>query len=95
MDLQLPSFPILLISLFLFVFSFVKILQRSSKTIKSSSKLPPGPWKLPIIGNLHQLLGSLPHHALRDLARKYGPLMYLRIGQVPTLIVSSPDSAKE
>ncbi|XP_024029898.1 cytochrome P450 71D11 [Morus notabilis] len=94
MDLQLPSFSILLSS-FLFVFMVLNILKRSSKTINSSSKYPPGPWKLPIIGNLHQLLSSLPHHALRDLAKKYGPLMYIRIGQVPTLVVSSPESAKE
>ncbi|GMN62292.1 hypothetical protein TIFTF001_031379 [Ficus carica] len=94
MDPQLPSFPILL-SFFLFVFMVLNIRKRSSKTVNSTSRLPPGPWKLPIIGNLHQLLSSLPHHALRDLARKYGPLMYLRIGQVPTLVVSSPEFAKE
>ncbi|XP_024029884.1 cytochrome P450 71D11-like [Morus notabilis] len=94
MGLQLPSFSILLGS-FLFAFVVLNILKRSSKTINSSSKLPPGPWKLPVIGNLHQLMSSLPHHALRDLAKKYGPLMYIRTGQVPTLVVSSPESAKE
>ncbi|XP_024029900.1 cytochrome P450 71D11 [Morus notabilis] len=94
MDYHFPSFPILLSS-FLFMFMVLKILKRKSKTINCSSKLPPGPWKLPIIGNLHQLLGYLPHQALRDLARKYGPLMYIRIGQVPTIVVSSPEFAKE
>ncbi|XP_024029899.1 cytochrome P450 71D9 [Morus notabilis] len=95
MDLQFPSFPILL-SFLVFVFMVWNILKRSSKAINSSSKLPPGPWKLPIIGNLHQLvMSSLPHRALRDLARKYGPLMYIRIGQVPTIVVSSPEFAKE
>ncbi|PON43457.1 Cytochrome P450, E-class, group I, partial [Parasponia andersonii] len=90
MELQLPSFPIL-VTFFLFVFMVMKIL----KTSNAASKLPPGPWKLPLVGNIHQLFGSLPHHALRDLAKKYGPFMYLRIGQVPTIVVSSPEYARE
>ncbi|XP_024029883.1 cytochrome P450 71D11-like [Morus notabilis] len=94
MDFQLSSLPTLF-SLPLFVFMVMIILKRSSKPTNTSSKLPPGPWKLPIIGNLHQLLSPFPHRVLKDLARKYGPLMYVRIGQVPTLVVSSAEFAKE
>ncbi|MED6167487.1 hypothetical protein PIB30_003460 [Stylosanthes scabra] len=67
-----------------------------AKKGKSGHKVPPGPWKLPIIGNLHQLVGSsLPQHAFRKLAEKHGPLMHLQLGQISAVIVSSPNMARE
>ncbi|EEC72194.1 hypothetical protein OsI_05272 [Oryza sativa Indica Group] len=57
--------------------------------------LPPGPWALPVIGSIHCLLGSLPHHAMRELSRRYGPVMLLRLGHVRTLVLSSPEAARE
>ena len=56
-------------------------------------KLPPGPWGLPIIGSLY-MLGSLPHRNLSRLAKKYGPIMFMRLACVPTIVVSSPEAAK-
>ncbi|XP_038693716.1 cytochrome P450 71D9-like [Tripterygium wilfordii] len=91
MELQPSSlFPILVCFVF-FIFMAMTIGKRS----KSTSNLPPGPWMLPLVGNLHQMVGSLPHHALRDLAKKYGPFVYLQLGQVPTIVVSSAEYAKE
>jgi hypothetical protein len=62
-------------------------------------RLPPGPWQLPLIGSLHHLLlprfGDLPHRAMRELSRTHGPLMLLRLGAVPTLVVSSAEAARE
>lgn len=58
-------------------------------------RLPPGPWQLPVIGSLHHLVGQLPHRVMRDLARRHGPVMLLRLGEVPTLVVSSRDAARE
>nr|BAJ97370.1 predicted protein [Hordeum vulgare subsp. vulgare] len=60
----------------------------------TGQRLPPSPPALPIIGHLH-LVGSLPHVSLRGLARKHGPdVMLLRLGAVPTLVVSSPRAAE-
>ncbi|KAG0447702.1 hypothetical protein HPP92_028172 [Vanilla planifolia] len=57
-------------------------------------KLPPGPTPLPLIGSLHQL-GDLPHLSLHRLSQKYGPLMLIYLGQVPTVIISRAKAASE
>ncbi|GJN13281.1 hypothetical protein PR202_ga31634 [Eleusine coracana subsp. coracana] len=54
----------------------------------------PSPRGLPLIGNLHQL-GALPHNNLAALAAKHAaPLMLLRLGSVPALVVSTADAAR-
>ncbi|KAL1830988.1 hypothetical protein ACET3Z_000639 [Daucus carota] len=60
---------------------------------RTQRNLPPGPKGLPIIGHLH-LLGKNPHQDLQKLSEKHGPIMSMRLGFVPNIIVSSPDAAK-
>ncbi|KAJ4834327.1 hypothetical protein Tsubulata_014230 [Turnera subulata] len=46
---------------------------------RKNKRLPPGSSGLPIFGTLH-LLGKFPHRDLQKLARKYGSIMYMRLG---------------
>jgi hypothetical protein len=57
-------------------------------------RLPPSPRGLPLLGHLH-LLGALPHRALRSLAAAHGPVLLLRLGRVPGVVVSSAAAAEE
>eukprot|EP01018_Ginkgo_biloba_P008230 Gb_40815 [translate_table: standard] len=70
------------------------VFKRRHGSSNQKLKLPPGPPPLPIIGNLH-MLGKLPHRKLRELSKKYGPIMFLRLGSVPTVVASSPEMAKD
>lgn len=61
---------------------------------RRNSRLPPGPFPFPIIGNLLKL-SNKPHRSLATLSERYGPLMSLRLGSRTTIVVSSPNIAKE
>ncbi|XP_015063366.1 geraniol 8-hydroxylase-like [Solanum pennellii] len=74
---------------------FVWILVRGVLiSLRRSKRVAPGPFPLPIIGNLH-LLGHKPHISLTQLAKKYGPIMNLKLGQINAVVISSSVLAKE
>ncbi|CAM8981424.1 unnamed protein product [Rhodiola kirilowii] len=68
-----------------FLFSFIR---------RSPQGRPLSPWRLPFLGNLHQLT-SLPHKGLHYLSQKYGPLMLVYFGCVPYFVISTADLARE
>ena len=56
--------------------------------------LPPGPYGLPVIGNLLQL-GTSPHVTLKELSKVYGDIISLKLGSRKVVCVNSFASVKE
>ncbi|CAK8565721.1 unnamed protein product [Lathyrus sativus] len=84
-----------LFAIFLFMIIALKLKNHCEKNYSSTKKIPPGPWKLPIIGNILNLVTTNPPRKLRDLAKIYGPLMHLQLGEIFFVVVSSPEVARE
>jgi hypothetical protein len=79
-----------------FVLASVYVLASGIRPSKSGSpRLPPGPKPFPVIGNILEIIGDQPHRVLSKLSKTYGPLMTLKLGSKRTIVISSPDLAKE
>ncbi|KAK4438565.1 cytochrome [Sesamum alatum] len=57
--------------------------------------LPPTPFpNLPFIGHIYFFTKSTPfHRALSEVSRRHGPILFLRLGSRPVLLISSPSAA--
>ncbi|RWV95809.1 hypothetical protein GW17_00041526, partial [Ensete ventricosum] len=68
------------------------LLRRRFQSIRRL-RLPPGPSGVPILGALPQI-GPMPHASLANLAARYGPIMYLRMGTTGVVVASSAGGAR-
>uniref|UniRef100_A0A0A0LP22 Cytochrome P450 n=1 Tax=Cucumis sativus TaxID=3659 RepID=A0A0A0LP22_CUCSA len=90
-----PSLQLSLYSISFTAFILLLIFLLQKRLLSSSQSSPPSPpAKIPIFGHLLSL-GSLPHLTLQNYARLHGPLFLLRLGSVPTLVVSSSELARD
>ncbi|XP_071742250.1 cytochrome P450 76T24-like [Rutidosis leptorrhynchoides] len=81
-------------TLFLLISRLLTFIYVTTISGRRNSRLPPGPYPYPIIGNLLSI-GDKPHISLAKLSKRYGPLMSLKLGTKTTIVVSSPDIAKQ
>ncbi|CAH2063298.1 unnamed protein product [Thlaspi arvense] len=82
------------LSLFLLCFVFFFFTARKFCSGDGAVKIPPGPPRLPLLGNIFQI-GEKPHRSFFDLSRIYGSVMSLKLGCLTTVVISSPEAAKQ
>ncbi|KAK9127642.1 hypothetical protein Syun_016439 [Stephania yunnanensis] len=66
----------------------------SSSSLVSLLPLPPSPSSLPLLGHLHLVKKPL-HRNLEAISRQYGPVVFLRFGSRPVILVSGPSTINE
>lgn len=60
-----------------------------------SDRLPPGPKRLPIIGNLHQAPTDYPWRTYQQWAKEFGPIFSLQYGLSTIIMLSDAKIARE
>lgn len=66
------------------------------KEMKSRGVEAPGPKGKFIVGNLDVLNGhDIPYKAFSELAQKYGKIIKLQLGSVPSLVINGVENIKE
>ncbi|KAM4049666.1 cytochrome P450 1A3-like isoform 2-T2 [Anomaloglossus baeobatrachus] len=64
-----------------------------TKKVWRKRRLPPGPWGIPILGNILQV-EELPHISFGKMKEKYGDVFLLKLGMVPVVVVSGLETIK-
>jgi Cytochrome P450 len=91
---DLTSLPIALYLLILILPILLLVYTQTRYSSNTNPCLPPSPPALPLLGHLHRL-GILPHRSLYQLSSKYGPIMYLHLGSVRTVLLSSAGAVEK
>ncbi|GLJ52583.1 hypothetical protein SUGI_1119090 [Cryptomeria japonica] len=95
MELTTLSWPVILVGAATIYVAL--ILLKSLASNKTSFPLPPGPRALPVIGHFHLLFDKTRpiHQILATMAKRYGPVLQVKFGSKPVLVISSAELARE
>ncbi|XP_056862359.1 cytochrome P450 705A22-like [Raphanus sativus] len=89
------GFIFIILCLFSYLCYYFFFFKKPNDSQEGCAHLPPSPPSLPIIGHLHLLISLLLHKSLQKLSTKYGPIIYLRVLNVPIVLVSSASVVHE
>lgn len=66
-----------------------------SSTIWQNRHLPPGPFPLPVIGNLLSIGQKTPYRDLTNMTKKYGKIFRIYMGRRKLVVINSYEIARE
>ncbi|KAL3642651.1 hypothetical protein CASFOL_013466 [Castilleja foliolosa] len=92
MNWNIISFPFLVTLFAILIIWFLNNLLKSKNG--ASKPHPPGPPGWPVVGNIFDL-GETPHQTLYKLQADYGPVIWLKLGAINTMVVQSAEAASE
>lgn len=81
-------------SVWIIVLALVVVLLFLRRNRPSDGRKPPGPWSVPVIGNIF-LFGSAPHKNVTKLAEQYGRVFSMKLGSREVVILNDIDTVKE
>ncbi|XP_040204255.1 cytochrome P450 2K6-like [Rana temporaria] len=91
MDLGFSSATYIVLAL-----SILYVLHILNKWSKGNiQNFPPGPWALPLIGNLHIMDLKAPHLTYLELAKKYGPVFSVQLGTSKIVVLAGYEVVKD
>lgn len=90
----MDQWPLITFTVIALVGTWWLLLSIFKKSSTETPPLPPGPRGLPLVGNLLSLDPEL-HTYFMNLARTYGPIYSLKLGNRTGIVISSPALARE
>ncbi|KAH9834665.1 cytochrome P450 [Rhodofomes roseus] len=57
--------------------------------------LPPGPRRIPLLGNAHQVGLAGQHKTFAEWSKRYGDVVYMRVFSKPALVLNSVEAARD
>ncbi|XP_071918820.1 cytochrome P450 76A2-like [Coffea arabica] len=85
---------VLLVVALLLLVAWAILTWQKCNASKKLERLPPGPRRWSVVGNMFQL-GWSGHESFAILASKQGPIMTLWLGSMCTVVISSNEVARE